>query len=681
LEAFENQSMSVQFHLATLETDDLVDIYRHWAGDIGAPTGDEALIRGELARLMTDRDRVLQRYRELPSRCRDFLAWLVGQEGYAVPLSRLDEEGGDLPVKPFEVDAVAFALKKRGFLLESRDRSWMHFDEPAYRVPQELAEVLNSLLSGGERSFESQLSLRAFLRALPRKDLLARARRLGLEDAAQEGRGAILKALSRSDVARRALENLEPPLSEVAGRLAGDLGGLADIRHLERLGYDVPEDGSWRSALEGVLLGTTTSSDLTGVGLRLGQGSPVIFLEIVQALLAEDDVLELEEEPEPLADVLADIQAVRTFLDHHSVRMTRDGTLYRATQRKMAGEVLSPGSRPVDPEEALEFILRFLMDADLVRQDRSGRLRNGGGWEEYDKRGPVDRTDLLLTYVINDLRGIKGSFHQQRLRKLLLTVMSEAGAGRWLAVRPLAMQTRARYLLGLDLAATAERYQKRYKYAPLPALVGPTQLVRDLVDFMDRDLSLAGVVEVQREDEVPVAVRLTRLGAAVLGLAVEEDEPGPDQGALIVTADFEVVLLPEAGGIELIHEVGRFARREKADYSIHFRIQQRTVQEAVTSGMSAQEIVDVLVRHGRHDLPQNVDRSIREWAEKVRVLRSSRTLLLRAPDKKSLDAALKIRELKAIAAERLNDTTLELKEDPSTAKIAEALRAQGFFLR
>ena len=60
---------------------------------------------------------------------------------------------------------------------------------------------------------------------------------------------------------------------------------------------------------------------------------------------------------------------------------------------------------------------------------------------------------------------------------------------------------------------------------------------------------------------------------------------------------------------------------------------------------------------------------------------ADRTLLIEAPTKQALDAALKVRELKSIAGERLNDTVLELSEDPSTPRIAEALRVQGFFLR
>ena len=103
--------MSLTKHLIALEPDELVEVYSHWAGEIGKPTGDETLVKRELARLMTDSECVSQRYKELPPRCRDFMEWMLVQEDFAVPLSRLDNGGRDLPVKAFEVEAVAFALK------------------------------------------------------------------------------------------------------------------------------------------------------------------------------------------------------------------------------------------------------------------------------------------------------------------------------------------------------------------------------------------------------------------------------------------------------------------------------------------------------------------------------------------------------------------------------------------
>ena len=672
--------MSLTKHLVALEPDELVEVYSHWAGEIGAPSGDEALVKQELARLMTDTECVSQRYKELPPRCRDFMEWMLVQDDFAVPLSRLDNGRRDLPVKAFEVEAVAFALKKRGFLAETRDLSWVRYDEPVLLVPEALAEALAQSLGSGERSLDSQLTLRAFLRTVNKEQVEARLADLDLDSGLVEDRARLLTELARPDAVERALAGLpDPELRSAASRCLYDHGGIIEARHLERLGYS-PDLDAWRTALERALLGTVMQSELTDVGLQLGPGSLVVFLDLTRHILLPGVEVQPDKDPEPPADVIADIAAIRTFIDHHSVRVTRDGTLYRATRRKMENELLSPGARPLDQEDTLSWILDFLVYAELVGPDQDGRMRTSRAWDDFDARGPVARTEALLTYVHGDVKDAKGAFHQPRLRKILLQVLRDAGPSRWLSMRHLSILARNRYLMTLDREACGERFQKRYKYAPIPPLAAPGILTRELVRFGSGALASAGLLEVFEADDQPVSVRMTRLGAAVLGISTEEQQD-IDDGAMIVTADFEIVLFPDAGGIELIHEVGRFARREKADYSLHYRVSERSVQEAAVGGLGAEAILDVLRTHGRHDVPQNVEASIRDWAADVQVLSARRTLLIQAPSKEALDAALKIKELKAIAGERLNDTVIELSEDPSNPRVAEALRGQSFFLR
>ena len=666
-------------HLANLDGDILADVYRHWAGDIGVPTGDRELVRRELARLMSDPSRVRSRYEELAARCRDLLVWMLDQDEFAVPCSRLDEGGVDLPLKPMEVDGVVMALRARGFLAETRDRSWMHYNEPVYRVPLELAQTLRGLVKGRVRPLESQIGLRAHLRTVDRRTLMDRLRYVGLPPALAADRSSLVTTLAENTAQLLAAVAM-PETREAATLAVTDHGGIIEQQHLDRLGFEGRDAHAWRGSLEKALLGTLTDGDLSDVGLRLRPGSLVIFSELARATLQARTEVTVSEAPEPLADILADLSAVRAWLDHHKVKIKRNGTLYRATARKMQDQVLSPGARPLDGDAALAFLLRFVTTAELARRDEDGLLRVAGTWKDFDSRGPVDKTDLLLTYVSNDLRGTRTGFHQRRLRRTFLAVLRDAGPGRWLDLRVLALLARNRYLQSIDRALLADRFQKRYKFSQVPPLAGPAALVHDLVQFGGEALSMIGVVQYTREDGDPAAVRLTRMGAAVLGLPVEgslEDR----EGSLIVTADFEIVLFPEAGGIELVHEIGRFARREKADYTIHYRISKRSIQEAVVAGLVPQEILETLRRHGRHELPQSVAASIEDWAGSVSVLEARRVLVLKAPSAEALERVLRLKEVRAVVGERLNETMVELTEDPSTPRIADALREAGFFLR
>lgn len=675
--------MTLSKHLTRLDSGDLVDVYRHWAGDVGMPTRDESLLQRELLRLMTDQDRVLKRFRELPAKCRDFLSWLLNQEDYAFPVPGRGEEGiPDLPISAYEVDAVAFALRKRGFLMEARNLTWLRHDQPAYLVPHDLGEVLATGLSGGNRPVESQWSLRGWLRAMGRAELERAVVACGLPKSAAADRSALVSRLSSPERISRAIASFEDEEERsLLQRVLGDHGGVGEARHLERMGFRLKDAEGFKQRMESLLLGTILDGDLADVGLQFGRGSVLVFFELVKAWHSSKLDTEPEDHPQVSADILADIAAIRTFLDHHTVRVTRDGDLYRATKKKMASEVLSPGERPLDPEESLKWLLRFMEDAELIRPDRDGRLRNTKSWEAFDKRGPTERTELLLTHVENDLREARGAFHLPRMRRIFMSVLREAGTSRWLALRSLAIIARNRYFMTMDRPTLSERFQQRYKFAPVPPLANPSALINELVRYGGSGLAFAGVVDIHQNEEGPAAIKLTRMGAALLGLAAEAQEEESGHGALIMTADFEIVIFPDYAGIDLIHEVARFAKREKADMSLHYRVTERSVQEAVASGLDAEAILEILDRHGRYEVPQNVRASIAVWAESVHVLQARKTLLVRARSKAALDQLLKIREIKAIALERLNDTTLELKEDPSTAKITETLRSQGFFLR
>jgi hypothetical protein len=292
---------------------------------------------------------------------------------------------------------------------------------------------------------------------------------LGLPPDMAGDRHALVTQLARPDAIEKSIASLgNENVREIAKRVLADFGGLGEARQLERSGVSVGDAAAVRAQLEDALLGTVLDVDLTDIGLKLGPGSVVIFLDLVRSLWIGQVETAVDEEPEPPADLLADIASVRTFLDHHSVRVTREGTLYRATLRKMEVELLSPGARPVDREETLGFILRFLSDAELLRPDDEGRMRTTKGWKDFEARGPVEQTDLVLTWVLNDLRETQGAFHLPKLRKIFLAVLREAGPGRWVGLRPLAVLARNRYLATLDRQVTADRFQKRYKYTPIP---------------------------------------------------------------------------------------------------------------------------------------------------------------------------------------------------------------------
>ena len=672
--------MSLHDFINTLGQTEVSDLWRHWNGGTEpARVGHDAL-RREVVRLMSDVGRVRQRVRELPPRCREFLFWLLRQPQHAVALELLEQGHEECPLNAAEVESARTTLRRRGFVIETRDLDWKQFQEPVIQVPEDLAALVQGHTNTTGTGLETIFTLRGFVRTLPRTDLEARLQPLGLPESLASDVSQLMERFSDGDMVARQLGAITiPAVRDLAELVLKDHGGLGEVRHLERIGVRKFDSEEVREELERCLLGTVMRGDLTDIGIQFSQGSVILFLDLIRPTLVNRAIEGGEEVAATAPDVLADINAVRTYLDHHAVRTTRDGALYRATLRKIEEESLSPGERPFGNESALTFMLRFLEEEGLIRPDAEGRMRTAPSWEAFAKRGPVERTELLLSFVANDHTKVQAPAHVASLRKSLVAQLQDLGRGGAIAIKPLALLARNAWLAGIDRASAVERFQRRFKRAPATTLPSPAVLARDLMDFAGESLWNCGITELRCDDFGPEALRLTRVGAAVLGLPVEDS--GNGGGSLIVTPDFEILVYPELASMELLHELGRFARREKADYILHYRISERSVHESIAAGMSVEEILDALTTNARHGLPTNVEQSVRGWADAVTVLSVRRGVLVRAPSEDAVDRALRVRELRAAVLERLNPTTLLLGEDPGTPRIAEALRGAGFFLR
>jgi hypothetical protein len=668
--------------LENLSRAELVELWRYWTDGREAPA-DEGETREQVRRAMGDRLRVAERFRALPDRCRELLLAVAAREGRrAFARQLVDPHHPDAARRMHDLESWAAALRKRGFLVEDRERAFAKFHDPAWRVPDVLADALAAAQKTGPRALEARFGLKAFLRTLEPEELAERAGRYGVKTDPSADPSLYADALAKPERVKKAVAALrDPELRELTEKALEEHGGLMDRAFLDRIEAPLPRDlRPWRAALEAELLGTLFDGDLADVGILFKPGSFSIFFENARAWMDARWTVEVDEPPEPPADVLGDLERIRDYLDHHVLRVTREGSLYRATARKMEAEVLSAGSRPGTLEESLDFLLEFLSAHDLIRADDDQRLRPRPGWKTFAEKSVSERCEILLKYVQEDLRGAKAEFHHGRLRRIFLALLKESGAGRWLDLRRLCHAARNFYLATLDQRTTAERFQRRYQYAPLPPMTPPSILTRELAQFGGEALAKAGFVELHAPEEGRPAIRLTKLGSVVLGLLDSAGEARNDAG-LLVMGDMEIVVFPERLELSALQVVSRFAKREKADVTLHYRLSERSVQEAVAGGAHVEQLVETLVKHGRYEPPQNVTASVISWARAVTVLEARKTWLLKAPSKETLDSALKLRELKAIAGERLNDVVLEVTEDPTAVRISETLRAQGFFLR
>jgi hypothetical protein len=187
-------------------------------------------------------------------------------------------------------------------------------------------------------------------------------------------------------------------------------------------------------------------------------------------------------------------------------------------------------------------------------------------------------------------------------------------------------------------------HDEDYYYGNTQDLLGNMQQLEE--EFVGRCLEglllQFGVVELGRDqagDEWQV-FRLTPLGAAALGIA-SSWEPPADQGKVIIQPNFQVLAIGPVR-LALLARLDLFAQRESADRgAFQYRLARESVYQAQQQGMSASEVTAFLEQTSETALPQNVRRSLDEWAaHHERIVFRSGVSLLQAADGQLLNSLL-----------------------------------------
>jgi len=138
---------------------------------------------------------------------------------------------------------------------------------------------------------------------------------------------------------------------------------------------------------------------------------------------------------------------------------------------------------------------------------------------------------------------------------------------------------------------------------------------------------------------VPVAYRLTPVGAWTLGVGPKVDMP-EEKGRVVVQPNFELFALDPISDLTLA-DLDEFAERVNAERAIKYRLTRASVYRAQKRGWNAKRIIDILYELSQdtepdpagpgepHALPQNVVRTLEEWQdlhERVTIYRGASLL-------------------------------------------------------
>ena len=156
----------------------------------------------------------------------------------------------------------------------------------------------------------------------------------------------------------------------------------------------------------------------------------------------------------------------------------------------------------------------------------------------------------------------------------------------------------------------------------------PAQFLKDFAEIEARFvvscvvsiLLPLGLVELGRDarhDDDPNnwhAFRLTPLGCTVLCGVSGKVVCETDTGKVVVQPNFQVMAIGPVG-MEVLAQLDLFAERKRAERgAVEYQLSRQSVYQAQQAGMSVDEIVDFLEEVSAGELPQNVHRSLEEWA-------------------------------------------------------------------
>ena len=681
--------MALQAALQNRSAIELRELLSFWDGHGPEAQTHEQLV-GELERRMSSEKAVRKRVKFLSKKLVDLLKFFLRGEGYRADVEHLTGSRSFSYLSPFELKAAINALLKRGFLFTAATGNNGHAPSSnghrdSYLVPCELGDLLQAFIWDDDRTVDETFTLRGHLaRLVERKDLdaLLNIHLGGGPGAADHAEAAGLLATTAA-VAKRldAVEN--PKHTELLAVVVQSYGGVASRSVLEKSHRGL---GRWnrkalQEALESQLLGTVRHVALGEYGIHQFDEVVVVFAELVDAARTalQKDPPRLDKIHSLGVDLISDISAFLSFVEHNPIRLTLSGKVYRTAVRKLEESFILARSGAYPGPWLFEYLFDFCQSQSMIEHgaERSVVLTvKGRTWD----RTPLDKKlSRLLKFACGHWTTMVEPFHGERLMALFLEELKRLPLGEWVDVNAPAFAARNRYLAGLDASGVRDRFQSRYQFTQQTGMRDPHQLALALTTWARERLLMFGLLDVAEAEGKPALMRLTTLGAKALGLPVPDDKP--DAGSpLIVNPDFEIILFPEGDTYDLVTELDRFAERISSDSVIRYRLTEASIEKAVAEGVEPARILRTLSERSRVEVPQNVIYSIGQWAEKVKFVSQSTVSLVRGRNKEVVDRILHDKALRPYVIERLSPTALLMSQDVGRDQLAALLKPLGIFL-
>ncbi len=666
--------------VGALRETDLPELYRFWSGQRQARVPeDRELLRRQVLEWMSDSKLVSERVAGLGKRLQAVLEHHLDAPRYQCSFPELVNARSLSYLSSYDLEAALLALSRHALVVESRSQSTLEYGTRAFSVPADLGDTLVRSRRAKQRGVFDVFSLRGHLDRLY-EDPVRAAR------TPPSRQRELYKMYVNEAAAVARVERLAPELRALVEKAVMEFGGILPKNLYERMDTAQEWGGRrWGHLLEESLVGTVERLDLARHGIQHNDETLLVFNEVALAWLRRVAVPGDPDRPHEEAalgvDLVSNISRFLGFILDHNVRFTVRGDIFKTSEKRLLEELIPNPGRELSRTEVLEFIYAFARHERIIEStgERTFALTaHGRDWESQELEGKLRS---LLEYAIEERPAHGEAFHQVRMRRILMRLFKRIEPGVWYDLMYGPFLARNTYLCSLDELEVESHFGARLSAGQYVPHEDVQRMAWNLVGWVRHRLYLLGLVDLGYDKGGrPVAMRLTRFGARLLGVTDDAPEGAPRVGNLVVTPDFEVVLFPTGDDAELVHDLDRFCTRGAGGAVMHFRIGERSVNRALSEGMFLRRILNTLENHSRTPVPQNVLYSIRDWANQAGLMHLGSDHVVRAEDPELVRRFQADPGVKPLLASVLSEQAVRLKPGSTLRRLQSLLRDLGYLV-
>lgn len=665
----------------SLARSDLSDLYNFWGGaGAGSMPRDEEEVRRQVLSWMAEPDRVEERIAALGRRLSSVFELLVKSPRYECSYTELVGARELNYLSSYDMEACLTALQRRALIVEAEDARFAELGHRVFAVPSELGDGLLRQRRVRQRGLFDVITLRGHLDKLysdPDRAAMSTPQHLR----------QMYKMYSKETPSVARIERLPDGIRDLVQKAILEFGGILPRGLFERMDTELPHWNGrrWRMIMEQSLVGTVAELELSRYGIRHNDETLLVFNEVALAWLRRvavpGDPDQPDEELSLGIDLISNLSRFLGFILENDVRFTVRGEIFKTTEKKIIQYLIPNPGRELSREEVLRFLYKFARHSGLIDRTGERTLAVTPSGREWGQLPLAQKLQGLHGYTLEE-KGLGGEhFHQVRMRQIFMRLLKRVEPGTWYDLMYLPFLTRNAYLSSLEDLEVEDYFAERSQASHYTPMEDPQRLAWNLVRWVRQRLFLLGVIDLGYDRaRRPVAMRVTRSGARLLGVSEAREDAGAQVGNLVVTPDFEVVLFPTGDDAELAHDLDRFCIRDKLSDLLHFRITEESVRRALVQGMPLASIQKTLENHSRTPVPQNVSFSIRDWALRAGLMRLDSNLNVHCEDTETLRRFLQDPGVRSYVREVQGEHRVRLGGRVTQRRLRSLLRELGYLV-